>query len=134
MFFRLCETFFAIVLNVSKNSPFIVFIFCKRIDVQRVPKGPPFNFRLYATYQGFQNNSKKNSENFFPQSGTVEEGTVEITLHFEYLTPFAIFEPWIWRQLGSFPTCCFFLFILVSHSHLVLILCTVLLTRYLVSN
>ena len=68
MLFRLCETFFA---NVSKGYPFNFFIFCNRIDVQKVPKGPPFTF--FGTMR-LTGDSKK-SENFFPHSGTVEENT-----------------------------------------------------------
>ena len=50
-FFRLGETFFPNFLNVSKGSPFLFFLFCKRMDVQKFTKAPLYIFRHYATYR-----------------------------------------------------------------------------------
>ena len=54
--------------HVSKGSPFN-FLFCKKMDVQKLPKGPFYIFRHYATYR-----IPKKSD-FFPRAGTVEENT-----------------------------------------------------------
>ena len=71
-FFRLCETFFRNFLMSPKGPPFIFFLFCKRMDVEKQPKGPFYIFRYNATYQKLQKNSK-NFWKFF--LGTVEEST-----------------------------------------------------------
>ena len=70
--FRLCETFFANFLMSPKSLPFIFFLFCKRTDVQKLPKGPFYIFRHYATYRRPE---KIGFFQFFPHVGTVEENT-----------------------------------------------------------
>ena len=71
-FFRLCETFFRNFFNVSEGSTLHFFLFCKRMDVEKQPKGPSYIFRYKVTYQKLQKNSK-NFWKFF--LGTVEEST-----------------------------------------------------------
>ena len=64
-----------------KGPPFIFFLFCKRMDVEKQPKGPFYIFRYNATYQKLQKKFKKFLEVFL---GTVEEST----WHFEVLSLF----------------------------------------------
>ena len=77
-FFQLCETFFRNFLNVSKGSPFILFL---RDGCSKTPKGLPFTFFGTMRLTGDQKNSTKNfkkigiSFQFFPHAGTVEEIT-----------------------------------------------------------
>ena len=59
-----------------KGPPFIFFLFYKRMDVEKQPKGPFYIFWYNATYQKLQKSSK-NFWKFF--LGTVEEST----WHFE---------------------------------------------------
>ena len=85
-FFRLGETFFRNFL-MSPKPPFIFFLFCKRIDVQKLPKATFYIFRHYATYRIpkkfktiFEKNFEKKFQNsdffqFFPHAGTVEKNT-----------------------------------------------------------
>ena len=42
-----------------KGPPFIFFLFRKRMDVEKQPKGPFYIFRYNATYQKLQKKSKK---------------------------------------------------------------------------
>ena len=86
-FFRLCETFFPqIFFNVSKGSPLHFFLFCKRMDVQKLQRALFYIFRHYATYRRPKKFEKKFGFffQFFPHAGTVEENT----WHFEVLLLF----------------------------------------------
>ena len=73
--------FFANFLNVSKGSPFNFFLFCKTMDVQKLPNAPFYIFRHYATHRRpkkFRQNFRKFSDfffQFFRNVGTVEENT-----------------------------------------------------------
>ena len=63
-FFRHCETDFFPNFFYCSSHQFLIF--CNRMDVQKIPKRPPFYiFRHYATYRKLQKNSKKNLEFFF---------------------------------------------------------------------
>ena len=55
-----------------KGPPFISFLFCKRMDVQKLPKA-----HLLHLLTGDQKKLKKNRIffQFFPHAGTVEENT-----------------------------------------------------------
>ena len=57
---------FSELFIAPKGPPSIFLIFCNRIYVQKIPKGPPFYiFRHYATYRRLQKkNWKKNSSSF----------------------------------------------------------------------
>ena len=80
-FFRLGETFFANLLNISKGSPLHFFLFCRTMDVRKLPKAHLFNFSALCDLPETKKNSKKKFEkngfffNFFPHAGTVEENT-----------------------------------------------------------
>ena len=71
-FFGFVRLFFAIFLMSPKGPPFIFSLFCKKMDVEKQPKGPFHIFRYNATYQKLQKNSK-NFWKFF--LGTVEKST-----------------------------------------------------------
>ena len=43
-FFRLYKTFFRKFFNASRGSPFFFFLFCKRMDAHKLPKGPLLHF------------------------------------------------------------------------------------------
>ena len=79
--FRLCETFFANFLNISKGSPFIFSLFCKTMDVQKLRKAPLLHLSalcdLPETKKNFEKKFQKTLDffQFFPQAGTVEENT-----------------------------------------------------------
>ena len=60
--FRLCETFFRKFFKCLKGPPFIFFLFCKTMDVQKLPKAPFNIFRNYATYRRPRKISKNVSE------------------------------------------------------------------------
>ena len=53
-----------IFLMSPKAPPLNFFLFCKRMDVQKLPKGLFYIFRHYATYRRPKRNSKKFSEIF----------------------------------------------------------------------
>ena len=60
-----------------KGPPFIFFLFCQRMDVQKLPKGP-----LLHTFFGTMRltGDEKNQKiriffSIFPHAGTVEENT-----------------------------------------------------------
>ena len=86
-FFRLCETFFA---NISKGSTLHFFcLFCKRMDVEKLPKGPILHVSALCDLRETKKIWKKIQKNrnffsIFPQTGTVEENT----WHFEVLLLF----------------------------------------------
>ena len=67
-FFRHCETvqnsdFFPNFFYCSTHQ---FSIFCNRMDVQNIPKGPPFYiFRHYATYRKLQKKFRKKFGIFF---------------------------------------------------------------------
>ena len=63
-FFGFVRFFFAIILMSPKGPPFIFVLFCKRIDVEKQPKGPFYIFRYNATYQKLQKN--RIFFNYFP--------------------------------------------------------------------
>ena len=76
-FFWLCETFFAIFLMSPKGPPSF-FLFCKRMDVQKLPKGPLLHFSaLYDVPETkkIRKKIKNGIFHFFPHAGTVEENT-----------------------------------------------------------
>ena len=51
MLFRLCETFFRKFFKCLQSVPFH-FLFCKRMDVHKTPKDPPFQFfRLWGFFR-----------------------------------------------------------------------------------
>ena len=54
MLFLLCETFFANSFNVPEGSPFI-FLFCKRMDVKKISKCPPFT--VFGIVRFFKSNN-----------------------------------------------------------------------------
>ena len=73
-------------LMSPKGPVFIFFLFCKRMDVQKLPKGPFYISRHYATYRRLQNKFRKKIGTFFSSCGCWRE----------YLTLwslFTIFEP-----------------------------------------
>ena len=90
-FFRLCETFFANIFNVSKGSTLHFFSILLN-GCSEAPKGPPFTFfRHYATYRRPKKIRTKISKtdffSIFSSRGYCRR---------EYLTlvsPFGIFEP-----------------------------------------
>ena len=67
-FFQHCET-----VQISHfspkffySSPINFLIFCNRMDVQKITKGPPFYiFRHYATYRRLQKKFEKKFRKFF---------------------------------------------------------------------
>ena len=72
------------------------------MDIQKLPKGPPFTFfgtmRLTGDQKILRKKLKKNRDfffNFFPHAGTVEENT----LNFEVLLLF------LSLRYGPFPAC-----------------------------
>ena len=77
------------------------------MNVQKIPKGPPFTFLALCD---LPETSKKSFPNFFHHSGTVEENTLTLC------SPFAIFEPEIWRRLGPVLACFFDNFKLPCHT------------------
>ena len=81
----LCETFFANFFIVSKESPFIFFLFCKRMDVQNLPKEP---FYIFGTMR-FTGDQKNFGIIFsiFSSCGYCRGENLTIW------SPFAIFEP-----------------------------------------
>ena len=90
-FFGFVRLFFAKFLNVSKGSPLIFFLFCKTMDVQKLPRSPFYIFCHYATYRRPKKISKKFQKNwnffqFFPQAATVEENTWHIGVLLQFLS------------------------------------------------
>ena len=77
VFFGLVRLFFANFLNVFKGSPFIFFLFCKRMYVQKLPKAPLLHFSALCDLpKKFEKKFEKIG--FFPifsHAGTVEENT-----------------------------------------------------------
>ena len=71
---------------MSSKGPPSFFLFCKRMDVQKLPKGPSFTFFGTMRHTGDQKKIKKVRIffQFFPHAGTVEENT----WHFEVLLLF----------------------------------------------
>ena len=63
VFFRLCETFFRKFFKCLQRVPIHFFLFCKRMDVQKLPKAPFYFFRLYAAYRRPKKISKKFQKN-----------------------------------------------------------------------
>ena len=133
VFFRHGELFFP---KIKIFPHFNFLMFCDRMDVGN-PKGSPFQFfgivRLFFqkfvfSPKGPPFNCDKNVANFgsppFSAPGARASGPRRATRSifcafsiFEYWkltlgSPFAIFEPWIWRRLGPVPACltcdCFF--------------------------
>ena len=115
-FFGIVRLFF--LLFSLQRVPFILFDILQQNGCLK-PKGPPFLFfvivRLFFpnffSPKGPPFNCDKNVDNF---------GSVPLlarqSVHFfgfsifEYCkltpgSPFAIFEPWIWRRLGPVPAC-----------------------------
>ena len=87
-------------LELTQNA--ILLLLALEIEViQTFFKVPFYIFRHYLTYRGPKKNFEKRSIFFsiFSSCGYCRR---------EYLTlwsPFAIFEPLIWRRLGPFPAC-----------------------------
>ena len=89
VFFGFVRLFSQIFLMSPKGPPFIFFLFCIRMDVQNLPKGPLLQFFGTMRLTGDQKISKKNFKKnriflSFPHAGTVEENTS----HFEVLLLF----------------------------------------------
>ena len=88
--FWLCETFFASFLN-AKGSTLHFFLFCKRMDVEKLPKGPLLHFLALCDLPETKTIRKKSFKkwiffNFFSRGYCRRE----------YLTlwsPFAVFVP-----------------------------------------
>ena len=66
VFFRLCDTFFRSFFYCLQRVPFHFFQFCKRMDVQKLPKAPLLHFSALCDLPETKKNSKKikNSECF----------------------------------------------------------------------
>ena len=102
-----------------KGPPSIFLLFCVRMDVGKSRKVPPFSFfgteiffrKFVFSPKGPPFNCDKNVDNF----GSVPllaRHSVHFSVFsiFEYCkltlgSPFAIFEPLIWRRLGPVPAC-----------------------------
>ena len=56
--------FFRHIFQMSPKGPLNFSLFCKKLDVQIIPKGPPFYiFWHYATYRRLPKKPKKVTEN-----------------------------------------------------------------------
>ena len=65
-YFGLVRLIFANSFKGLQRAPFNFFLFCKRIDVQKLPKPPFFYiFRHYATYRRPKQVRKKNFPKIF---------------------------------------------------------------------
>ena len=126
-----CETFFSNFF-LSKGSPFNFFDILQQFGCLKIPKGPPFQFfgivRFFSKICFSPKGPPFNCDKIFifdnfgsvpllARKGLAIAGpgaplgpfffTFSI---FEYCkltlgSPFAIFEPWIWRRLGPVPAC-----------------------------
>ena len=63
VFFGFAILFFAIFLS-PKGPPFIFSLFCKRMDVQKLPKAPLLHFSGLCDLPETKKISKKNSKKF----------------------------------------------------------------------
>ena len=100
-FFRLCETFFRKYLK--RVHPSFFCLFCKRMDVKKLQKGPILHYLalcdLRETKKNFIFQKKSGFFSIFPQTGTVEENT----WHFEVLLEFLSLR--YGADWGPFPAC-----------------------------
>ena len=62
-FFRHCQNDFFPNFFYCSSHQFLIF--CNRMDVQKIPKRPPF-LQYYATYRKLQKKFKKNNSEIFP--------------------------------------------------------------------
>ena len=72
---RLSATFFAKFFIVPKGSPFIFFLFCKRMDVPKIPRAPLLQFLALCDFLETSKKFRKKFRKNFPRAGTVEENT-----------------------------------------------------------
>ena len=61
-FLRLCETFFRKFFKCLQRAPFIFFLFCKKMDVQNLPKAPLLHFSALCDLPETKKKSKENRE------------------------------------------------------------------------
>ena len=69
---------FLTIFLMSPKGPPSFFLFCKRMDVQKLPKGPLLHFSALSDLpeiKKIEKNSKKIVFSIFPHAGTVEENT-----------------------------------------------------------
>ena len=86
-FFGFVNFFFANFFNDSKRSPLHFSLFCKTMDVQKLPKGPLLHFSALCDLPETKKIEKIKKNGFFqlfPHACTVEENT----WHFEVLLLF----------------------------------------------
>ena len=121
------------IFSENKNFlPFNFLMFCDRMNVEKPRRVPPFSvfrhcetiFRKFVfSPKGPPFNCDKNVDNFGSVPLLARQGLALAGPGaplgpffgfsiFEYYkltlgSPFAIFEPWIWRRLGSVPACYF---------------------------
>ena len=107
-------------LKIPMGPPFNFFDISQQIGCLKIPKGPPFQFcGIVRFFSKTPFNCYKNVDNLGSVPLLARQGLAlagpgaplgPFFSIFEYCkstlgSPFAIFEPWIWRRLGPVPAC-----------------------------